>query len=487
VDGPATRRPRVLTRRLTRASHVLKTGGRGVRNGGVSFWFADTSVPQYRSPLRGDTDADVCIVGAGLTGLWTAYYLARAEPALRIVVLEREFAGFGASGRNGGWLSADLSASRQHYAATHGRASVVDLLGAMRAAVDEVIAVARAERIEADVVKGGLLRVARTRAQLSRLRAAVEREHDWGARPEDLRWLSAGELEGRVVVAGALGAIFSPHGARVQPAKLVRGLAAAVERLGVVICEQTTVREIGPRVARSDHGTVRAPFVLRCLEGFTASIKGARRNWLPMNSSMIVTDPLPDADWDQIGWNGAELLGDFAHAYMYAQRTADGRIALGGRGVPYRYGSRTDQRGVTQHRTIHGLTRLLHDMFPGIGHVPIAHAWCGVLGVPRDWCATVSLDRATGIGFAGGYVGKGLTASNLAGRTLADLVLGMDSTLTRLPWVDRQVRRWEPEPIRWLGVQAMYLLYRAADRRETERELAATSQLARLANLLTGR
>jgi hypothetical protein len=110
-----------------------------------------------------------------------------------------------------------------------------------------------------------------------------------------------------------------------------------------------------------------------------------------------------------------------------------------------------------------------------------------VLGVPRDWCATVSLDRATGIGFAGGYVGSGLTTSNLAGRTLADLVLGIDSKLTRLPWVNRQVRRWEPEPIRWLSVQAMYLLYRTADRRESERELAATSQLAQVANLLTGR
>jgi glycine/D-amino acid oxidase-like deaminating enzyme len=466
--------------------HPLSSGA-GVPNGGVSYWYASTTTPQYRAPLARDTDADVCIAGAGLTGLWTAYYLKQAAPDLRIVVLEREFAGFGASGRNGGWLSADLSASRERYAATHGRRSVTDLLDAMRASVDEVIAVAGAEEIDADVVKGGVLRVARNRSQLGRLREAMERERVWGARPEDLRWLSPGELNERVVVAGALGATFSPHGARVQPAKLVRGLAAAVERLGVVIREQTTVREIGPRAARCDHGTVRARFVLRCLEGFTASIKGARRSWLPMNSSMIVTDPLSEADWNRIGWSGAELLGDFAHAYMYAQRTADGRIALGGRGVPYRYGSRTDQRGVTQHRTIHGLTRLLHDMFPGIGHVPIAHAWCGVLGVPRDWCATVSLDRATGIGFAGGYVGNGLTASNLAGRTLADLVLGMDSTLTRLPWVDRQVRRWEPEPIRWLGVQAMYLLYRVADRRESERELAATSQLARVANLLTGR
>jgi glycine/D-amino acid oxidase-like deaminating enzyme len=227
--------------------------------------------------------------------------------------------------------------------------------------------------------------------------------------------------------------------------------------------------------------------ILRCLEGFTAGIKGQRRNWLPMNSSMIVTDPLPASVKADIGWSGAELLGDFAHAYMYAQRTADDRIALGGRGIPYRYGSRTDDRGATQEWTIQVLTGLLHEMFPAVRDVPIAQAWCGVLGVPRDWCATVILDESTGLGTAGGYVGSGLTTTNLAGRTLADLVLRRDSELTRLPWVGRQVRPWEPEPLRWLGVQAMYTLYRTADRREYNRKLPTTSKIARLANMITGR
>jgi glycine/D-amino acid oxidase-like deaminating enzyme len=273
----------------------------------------------------------------------------------------------------------------------------------------------------------------------------------------------------------------------VQPAKLVQGIAAAVERLGVTIYEQTTAREIVPGEVRTDHGTVRAPVVLRCLEGFTASITGERRNWLPMNSSMIVTEPLDEAARSQVRWSGAELLGDAAHGYMYAQRTADHRIALGGRGIPYRYGSQTDRNGVTQDWTVRSLTGVLHDMFPATRDVPIAHAWCGVLGVPRDWCATVDYDGATGLGTAGGYVGSGLTTTNLAGRTLADLVLERDTDLVRLPWVGRRVRQWEPEPLRWLGVQAMYALYRAADRRENERRLAHTSRIARVANAITGR
>jgi glycine/D-amino acid oxidase-like deaminating enzyme len=462
-------------------------GNSGVPNGGVSYWYTSTALPKYRAPLPGDRDADLCIVGAGLTGLWAAYYLKRAQPDLRIVMLEREFAGFGASGRNGGWLSAELAGSRALYAKTHGHQGVVDLLAAMRGAVDEVIAVADAEGIDADIAKDGLLHVARNRAQVERLQETIEYEKLWGATDVDVVRLTLAELNSRVVVEGAKAGLFSPDCARVQPAKLVQGLAAAVERLGVVIYEQTTVDAIESGLARTVRGVVRAPIVLRCLEGFTAGIKGQRRGWLPMNSSMIVTDPLPDSVMAEIGWSGAEVLGDGAHAYMYAQRTVDNRIALGGRGFPYRFGSRTDVNGETQDWTINALTTLLHDMFPAAANVPIAQAWCGVLGVPRDWCATVDLDHETGLGTAGGYVGSGLTTTNLAGRTLADLVLRRDTDLTRLPWVGRRVRPWEPEPLRWLGVQAMYTLYREADRRENTLDLAHTSKIARFANRVAGR
>lgn len=472
---------------MTGTKQHSQPAGLARRNGEVSFWYSSTALPAFRAPLPGDLDADVCIVGAGFTGLWTAYYLKREQPDLRIVILEKEFAGFGASGRNGGWLSSELAGSRSGYASTHGHQGVVDLLRAMRGAVDEVIDVARAEKIDADIVKDGLLHVARNRAQVGRLQDSVEYEKFWGAGSDDFVLLTKAELDARIVIEGSRAATYSPHCARVQPAKLVQGLAAAVERLGVSIYEQTTVREITPQTAHTDRGIVRAPIVLRCLEGFTPSIAGQRRTWLPMNSSMVVTDPLPDSVLAQIGWPGAELLGDAAHAYMYAQRTADNRIALGGRGIPYRYGSRTDNNGATQDWTIRALTDLLHTMFPAARDVPIAQAWSGVLGVPRDWCATIDLDRGTGLGTAGGYVGSGLTTTNLAGRTLADLVLRRDTELTRLPWVGRRVRRWEPEPLRWLGVQAMYGLYREADRREYDRDLTRTSRLARVANAITGR
>ncbi|MFV0135147.1 NAD(P)/FAD-dependent oxidoreductase [Streptomyces sp. HMX87] len=461
----------------------------GVVNGGISFWYVDDGLPAVREPLGGDASADVVIVGGGYTGLWTAYYLKKAAPFLRITVLEQKFCGYGASGRNGGWLYNGV-AGRDRYAKLHGHEAAVRLQRAMNATVDEVIRVVEAEGFDADVHKGGVLEVARTPAQLARLRAFHEAELAFGEKDREL--YGARETAERIRVADAVGSSWTPHGARVHPVKLVKGLAAAVEALGVTVHESTPVTEIRQGHAVTPYGTVRAPYVLRCTEGFTASLKGQRRTWLPMNSSMIATEPLSGERWAAIGWEGRQTLGDMAHAYMYAQRTADGRIALGGRGVPYRFGSRTDSDGSTQAATVAALREILVGFFPSLAGVRIEHAWSGVLGVPRDWCATVTLDRSTGLGWAGGYVGSGVATANLAARTLCDLVQQASgqagsTELTELPWVGHRVRRWEPEPLRWLGVQGMYAVYRAADRREAASHSTGSSRLARVADRVAGR
>ncbi|KHL10620.1 glycine/D-amino acid oxidase-like deaminating enzyme [Mumia flava] len=455
-------------------------------NGGVSYWLTSLGRTEpTRSALGGDVTADVAIVGGGLTGLWTAYYLAKADPTLRIVVLEAEFCGYGASGRNGGWLTAALAGSRERYARTHGRDGVLALQQAMKDTVDEVIDVLRTEGVDADVVKGGELSVACSRPQVERLRQEAAYLHGWG--DEDHEVLDAPALAERVRVADAALGLWTPHCARVHPAKLVLGLAEVVERLGVTIHESSPVTAIEPRRAVTPYGTVTADVVVRATEGFTARIPGLRRTWLPMNSAMLVTEPLADDVWDAIGWDGLETIGDMAHAYMYAQRTADGRIAIGGRGVPYRYASTTDQAGHTQEATVASLRDVLVRRFPQTADARIDHAWAGVLGVPRDWCSTVTLDRGTGLAAAGGYTGHGVATTNLAGRTLRDLILDRDSALVTLPWVGRRARRWEPEPLRWLGVQAMYAAYRTADRREDSPAASTTSWFARVADRVSGR
>lgn len=457
-------------------------------NGDVSFWWSQLGRPPVRPALPGSTRADVCIVGAGYTGLWTAYYLKRAAPQLRIVVLEQRFAGFGASGRNGGWLTNSITGGREQYVNTHGaqpdKRPATRFQAAMNDTVDEVIRVAAREGIDADIIKGGEFTVARNAAQLSRLQAAARAEQAWDE--TDVELLSASQATSRINVAGTLGAMWHPHCARIQPAKLASGLAAAVEALGVEIYENTRVSEILPNRAVTPHGMVEAEFVVRATEGFTAGLAGLERTWLPMNSSLIATEPLGADVWESIGWNNRDTLGDMAHAYMYAQRTADDRIAIGGRGVPYRFGSRTDTDGRTTERTAELLSGILHRFFPATVGASIEHVWSGVLGVPRDWAATVGLDPATGLAWAGGYVGTGVATTNLAGRTLTDLILGVESALTDLPWVNHRVRNWEPEPLRWLAVTALYQAYTRADSAEDARR-TTTSPLARIADVMSGR
>lgn len=452
--------------------------------GEISFWYADIGLPTPRAPLDGDTSADVCIIGAGYTGLWTAYYLKKANPGLNVLVVEAEFAGFGASGRNGGWLTGGFAWNHERYLAASSRQAVRDMVTAMAGTVEEVIRVAQAEGIDADILRTDEVTVATNPAQMLRMTAEVAHRRGWGE--DHVRQIGAEEAMARVAVPGVLGAMVVGGVARVQPAKLVRGLALAVERLGVRIAEGTRVLSLAKGAVTTDRGLVRAGVILRCTEGFTATLPGARRDWLPLNSAQIVTEPLAPDIWDKIGWQGHEILGDFANAYCYCQRTREGRIAVGARGVPYQMGSGIDHRGTPDGETIRRLVAILHRHFPDAAQARIDHAWCGVLGVPRDWCATVGLDPATRMGWAGGYVGVGVSTSNLAGRTLADLALGRTTALTALPWVNRQVRPWEPEPLRWAGVTGMYKLLNIADRREARLGIPP-SRFAAFGNWLTGR
>jgi glycine/D-amino acid oxidase-like deaminating enzyme len=375
--------------------------------------------------------------------------------------------------------------NHEKYARDTSRQAVLDMVAAMETTVEEVIRVCGEEGIDADIIRTDELSVATHPAHVARMHAALAEHQHWGE-GHRVRLLSREETLTRVNVPGVLGGLSVSGMARVQPAKLVRGLAEAVERLGVRIVEGTAVTGYGAGAVQTDRGTVQAPVILRCTEGFTAGLPGHEREWLPLNSAQIVTAPLPPEVWAKIGWQGHELFHDYFNSYCYCQRTREGRITVGARGVPYIFGSKMDRNGAPDAETIRRLTEILHRHFPDAAAYPIDHAWCGVIGVPRDWCATVGLDRSTGLGWAGGYVGVGVSTSNLSGRTLADLALGRDTDLTRLPWVNRKVRSWEPEPLRWLGVHTMYKLFQMADFRETVHN-TPPSKFAAFGNWLTGR
>jgi glycine/D-amino acid oxidase-like deaminating enzyme len=404
-----------------------------------------------------------------------------------VVLLEAEIAGFGASGRNGGWCSSFFPMSIRALARRYGREQALAMRRAMTSTVDEVGTAIAAEGIDCHWSKGGTVTLARTDVQLNRVRAAVEIDADADG-VDGYTLLSAKEATARVGASGVLGGSYTSHCARLQPAMLVRGLARAVERLGGTIFEGTPALEIRPRIGTAgdpcvatEHGVVTARQVIRATEAWTSTLPGSQRDVVPVYSLMVATEPLPASFWDGsestlgAGLASGETFSDARHLIIYGQRTADDRLAFGGRGAPYHYGSRIEPEFDRSEQVFGALRDTLIELFPGLRGHAFSHGWGGPLAIARDWHASVGLDTDTGLGWAGGYVGDGVATTNLAGRTLTDLVLGQDTDLTRLPWVGHRSPRWEPEPLRWLGMNAGLHAMTTAD---AEERLTHRSSLA---------
>jgi glycine/D-amino acid oxidase-like deaminating enzyme len=445
-----------------------------MRYSDVSFWLATAGDLRPRPALRGRHAVDVAIVGGGFTGLWTAWYLSRRDPDLRIAVCEAEIAGFGASGRNGAWCSAGIGLSASGLAARYDRGTARAVVAAMRDTVDEVGRVCEMTGIDAAYRKGGMLRVARGAHEVAALDAAAATYRSLGL-ADDFRHLTADQLRERIRIAGAHGALFDPHCAAVHPGRLVRGLAETVEHGGVDVFERTPVTRIDPigdgggggghATVHTRHGRLDAGVVVAATEAWTARLPGLRRAVLPVYSLIVLTEPLDESRWEQIGWQGHECLSSHRLTVDYLSRTPDGRILFGGRGAPYHFGSRVAAR-FDRHRATHRLLRsMLTSWFPALRGVRISHEWGGPLGMPRDWLPNFTYDPAAGLAGAWGYTGQGVAASNLAGRTLTDLITGQPSPLTALPMAGHRSRPWEPEPLRWLGARYIQRALGRIDRR----------------------
>ncbi|MCQ3808196.1 MAG: FAD-binding oxidoreductase [Acidimicrobiia bacterium] len=451
----------------------------GVVTAARSLWLDELEFDAVARPaLRGNLEVDVAIVGGGFTGLWTAYYLAKLDPSLNVLVIEKTHVGFGASGRNGGWVVGELAAGIEKYAERCGLDESLRLTRAVFDSVDEVGRIVDAESIDCGYAKGGVVRMARNRPQLKRQIEEVDHHCRLGLGEHEIRLLNKPETEAIINATGILGGIMFAPCAAVDPARLVLGLADACEAAGVTIVERTAAEAIEPRRVVTERGTVSASVVVQATEGYTRDLRGQRRRLVPFYSRMIATEPLSDDIWDQIGLADRPTFADDRYMVIYGQRTRDGRIAFGGRGVPYLYGSRISpsmEVSADSHRLVH---EALVDLFPVLADTRITHRWGGVFGVPRNWMPFVDYDRATGLATAGGYVGEGVAAANLAGRTLADLITDTSSERVDLPWVAPPGRSWEPEPLRWFGIRSSRRIMARADdiedRRGEEARLAMT-------------
>jgi glycine/D-amino acid oxidase-like deaminating enzyme len=437
----------------------------------LSYWH-DSLAPgddlTPRPALPGDRDADVAIVGAGFTGLWTAHALLQRDPALRVVVLEAATAGFGASGRNGGWCVGDYGGPVGRVERASGPGSVAAMAREMHRAVAEVGSVVAAAGIDCGWHQGGAIYFAVNDGQRRRLEHHVLQRARFGI-GDAWHLLDAEQAAAIAHVPGIRGAMFTPHAATVHPARLARGLAVEVERLGATVHEQTPVRAIEDRRLVTDHGTVRAEVVVRATEAYTGTLRGQRREVHPLGNIVIATEPIDDATWAEIGFADRELFELSALLLGYGQRTEDGRIVWGGMGAPSTFRGRIPRDPIRDDRIARRLRTSLGELFPPLRDVRITHQWGGVLGVPRDQLPGIGFDAAAGFAWAGGYSGQGGAAANAAGRGLADLIVGVDSPETRLPWVGHRSRRWEPEPLRWLGIHGYRALARLTYALDTRR------------------
>ncbi len=438
-----------------------------IKNASTTPLWVDQLGPIDRRPaLSGDTSVDVAIVGGGFSGLWSAYYLAKHDPSLRIVVVEREYCGFGASGRNGGWAVGELASGPATYAKVSSKDDAMRQLRAVMDAVDEIGRVSEAEGIDCSYKKGGWIRAARNEPQAKRQREEVPHEHAYGFTEDEIRLLEPDEARTYLNATNTSSGIYYSAVAALHPARLARGLADVVEAAGVSVVESTAVSAIEPGKVLTDHGTITANIIVRATEAYTRDLKGERNALLPVYSLMVATEPLPEAMFDEIGLADRPTFSDDRFMVTYGQRTADNRLAFGGRGVPYLFGSKISAHAET-HEGSHALLReTLIDMLPVLADVDFTHRWGGVLGIPRDWVASVNYDTVSGVGVLGGYVGEGVAAANLAGRTMADLILGRETDRASYPWVGHRSRRWEPEPFRWLGVRSSRAILGSADERE---------------------
>lgn len=409
-----------------------------------------------RPALPGSTECDVAIMGAGFTGLWTALYLLERDPSLRVVVLEREIAGWGASGRNGGWCSPEISVSYDEMIHRVGLEPAKAVHHALKDTVDQVAAALDRHAVDAHFDRDGVLFVARGGHQVKALQA-LQHEMEVLGDPDFVRWLEPGEAAELVKVDNTWGALFSEPFAAVHPGRLVRGLARAVERLGGTIHEHTAVTgyDLSPSpVLHTAAGDVKAEVIVLAGEAYLSQLPGHKREIMPIYSQILLTEPLTAAQRDEIGWRTRFVMQSKRLTVDYLQITRDDRIVFGGRGSTYEWGSAIRPEMDCVEETSRNLRAHFAEFFPTLAdEVGFEACWGGPVGVHRDWMPSFGFDRATGLAKAGGYAGEGVAASNLAGRVLTDLITGTESDLLALPMVNHEPRKWEPEPLRWIGVR----------------------------------
>jgi len=428
-----------------------------------SFWLEGGEYTE-NPPLADDTECDLAIIGGGFTGLSGTYHIKKHDPSMNVVLLEAQVIGFGASGRNGGFsmplLGWDLTYLLWYMGVERGKMAhdyANDCVKRTKKLVEE-------EGIDCDFEYTGLMEVARTPFQLKRLEKEVEHYHRIGY-PE-VEFLDKQELKNHLNSAVHMGGRRDPDTAIIDPAKMARGLKNAVQKLGVSVYERTPVTEYTPGDTVelvTPRARVRAKNVIVATNAFSMYLKVKHRYFVPMFTYIILTEPLGDKQYDELGWVGREGIEDERIFVHYLRLTADNRLLFGGRDAPYYFGNSVV--GHESHgRIFQNLERDMKEMFPVLEDVGISHKWGGPVAVTLDFVPTFGRLKEHGnVLFAIGYCGHGVSLSLNAGRILRDLLFERDTDLVRLPLVNNKLIPLPPEPFRYVFANGVRGLLRAFD------------------------
>ncbi len=429
-----------------------------------SYWYESVPSPAPEPALRGDLSVDVAIVGGGFTGLMTAYELLRAEPTLRVAVLEAQTIGYGASGRNGSFGMTVVGLGFGVNAWLRGRQFVKDAHAYMERAVDRMSEVILGEGLDCDYTRPGFLRAATTPAYVRRLQEEIRLVQSLGIAGID--WLEPDAVRARVNSPRYLGAMWEPRLVLVHPLKLVREEKRLAQRLGAQVFEHTPVLEVQRMGAgfwlRTPDGKAIARKIVFATNAYSHLFPQLRRRQTPAFTYMIATEPLQPEQLASIGWQGGEGLEDARNLIHYYRLTPDQRVVIGGGPVGLTYAGRLD--GDTDEAAWRHLERHLTWLFPSLQGARITHRWGGPFSVTLDLTPALGYVGGRDAVYSLGCIGHGVSMSHLNAQLLCDLLLERQSELLACPFVNRRVIPWPPEPIRMAAAAGIRAYLQAEDR-----------------------
>lgn len=415
-----------------------------------SLWRNQGSITA-RDCVKAANSFDVAIIGGGFSGLWSAYHLKQLQPSLKIAIFEQKYVGYGASGRNGGWASAEYPTSNSRLLKEHGVQTYKNLRKSLIESIDEIGQIAKSNAWQIEYAKGGALVFATNKAQLTRISSEIDDEH---------KFLTKDQASELLNVANIKGGIYTPHCAALNPFNLTQSLAKYLESIGVKIFEESKVEEISDKSLLVNGHRIGCQISIRATEAFTAR-KWIANQQIPIYSLMIATERLPSEILTQIRNSQRATFQEACNLITYAQITGDNRLAIGGRGSRYKLFSHLSERSETDVRMHSALEKRAVKWFPQLQSVNFEYRWGGPIALTRRWQSYINYNPITGQAAIGGYVGDGVTLSYLVAKTLAQIIDGQKTP--DLPFVNQRIGRWEPEPIRYLAVNAGFKATVVAD------------------------